>query len=60
MPRLKYTCRLSIDIDEEECPIPLDGDFSNELHDIIEDMIHECDGIYLMDAQIVKRGKDNG
>jgi hypothetical protein len=60
MPRLKYTCQLSIDIEEEECPIPLDGDFSNELRDIIEDMIHECDGIYLMKAHIVKRGTANG
>ena len=60
MPRLKYTCRLNIDIEEEECPAPLDGDFSNELHDIIEDMLYECDGMYLMKAQIVKRGADNG
>lgn len=60
MSRLKYTCQLSIDIDDEEYPIPLDGDFNNELHDILHELVHECDGMYLTSVMISKRGRKNG
>ena len=42
MARLKYTCTLNLDIDDQEYPIPVDGDFSTELYDISYQYLNDC------------------
>ena len=60
MARLKYTCTLNLDIDDQEYPIPVDGDFSTELYDILDELIHECEGLYLTTMMINKSGRKKG
>jgi|TARA_R110000744_G_C19365700_1_gene561868 hypothetical protein len=60
MSRVKYTCRVTIDVDDQEYPVPVDGDLSTELHELISDVMHEFDGIYMTALEITKRGRLNG
>ena len=60
MSRVEYTCLITIDVDDQEYPVPVDGDLCTDLHEIITDVMHEFDGIYLTALRITKRGRLNG
>ena len=60
MSRVKYTCLITIDVDDQEYPVPVDGNLDTDLHEIITDVMHEFDGIYLTALRITKRGRLNG
>ena len=36
---------LTLDLDEEDYPIPADGDPSEEIQEAVEEFIHDIDGI---------------
>ena len=44
---------LTLDIDEEEYPIPVDGFIDPKIEDAMNDFIHDVDGIKIRNMKII-------
>ena len=43
---------LTLDLDQEEYPVPADGDVTKELQQAIEEYIHDIDGLKIKHCKI--------
>ena len=44
---------LTLEIDEEEYPVPVDGFIDPEIEDTLHDYIHDVDGIKIRNMKII-------
>ena len=44
---------LTLEIDEEEYPVPVDGFIDAEIEDTLHDYIHDVDGIKIRNMKII-------
>ena len=44
---------LTLDVDEEEYPIPVDGFIDSDIEDAMNDFIHDVDGIKIRNMKII-------
>tara|TARA_R100001510_G_C7590702_1_gene160513 strand:- start:66 stop:233 length:168 start_codon:yes stop_codon:yes gene_type:complete len=49
---------ISVDIDEEEYPIPADGRVDEELEDAFLDLMHDIEGITVKSVRAVMESKE--
>jgi hypothetical protein len=49
---------ISVDIDEEEYPIPADGRVDEELEDAFLDLMHDIEGITVKSVRAVMENKE--
>ena len=45
---------LTLDLDEEDYPIPADGDPSEEIQEAVEEFIHDIDGLKIKNINCAK------
>ena len=44
---------ITLDIDEEEYPIPADGQVGEEIEDYLTDIVHEVDGLKIKSIKTI-------
>ena len=43
---------LTLDLDEEDYPVPADGDPSEEIQEAVEEFVHDIDGLKVKNIRI--------
>lgn len=51
---------VTLDIDKEEFPMPVDGNPSEELEEAIQDVLDEVYGTHVVGIKVSIKGEDNG
>lgn len=54
MTRVKIL--LTLKVDDDEYPMPSDGDLGAEIEDYLKDIIHEIDGLEITSFKIIIEG----
>ena len=44
---------LTLDLDEEDYPIPADGDPSEEIQEAVEEFVHDIDGLKIKNIKVI-------
>ena len=44
---------LTLDLDEEDYPIPADGDPTEEIQEAVEEFIHDIDGLKIKNIKVI-------
>ena len=55
---MKVKMFISLDIDEEEYPVPADGRVDEELEDAFLDLMHDIEGISVKSIRAVMENKE--
>tara|TARA_R100000234_G_scaffold104357_1_gene74133 strand:- start:243 stop:410 length:168 start_codon:yes stop_codon:yes gene_type:complete len=55
---MKVKMFISLDIDEEEYPVPADGRVDEELEDAFLDLMHDIEGITVKSIRAVMENKE--
>ena len=49
---------LTLDLDEEDYPVPADGDPSEEIQEAVEEFIHDIDGLKIKNIKVISTWLD--
>ena len=44
---------LTLDLDQEEYPVPADGDPSEEIQEAVEEFVHDIDGLKIKNIKVI-------
>ena len=44
---------LTLDLDEEDYPVPADGDPSEETQEAVEEFVHDIDGLKIKNIKVI-------
>ena len=44
---------LTLDFDEEDYPVPADGDPSEEIQEAVEEFVHDIDGLKIKNIKVI-------